>query len=273
MTLLHALILGIIEGLTELLPVSSTAHLMLASAVMGIPETEFVKTFLIAVQLGAVVAVGLYYIRRVFRSRLLWKKVLAAFVPTALIGFALYDVVKNVLLENLLVAGIALVVGGIAMILIEVFVEKKEKNEQSEIATTETNRVSAIDPASISYSKAIAIGFVQALALVPGVSRSGATIIGGRLMRINRRALVEFSFLLAIPVIAGATGLDLVKSELVFTSYHTVLTLGVGMAAAGLTTWGVITWFIRYIERHTFVAFGWYRIVAGLVAILFATLR
>ena len=261
MNLLHAIILGIVEGLTELLPISSTAHLMFASAILGIEESEFVKTFLIAVQLGAVAAVALYYMRRIFNSHLLWKKVLAAFIPTALIGFVLYDFVKGFLLENMLVAGIALVVGGMIMIAIELLTKKEDEYTPNEIA-----------PESISYGKAIAIGFIQALALVPGVSRSGATIIGGRLMKINRRALVEFSFLLAIPVIGGAVFLDLVKTDLSAASSDMTILLVVGMLVAGLTTWGVISWFIRYIKRHTFISFGIYRIVIGVAAILFATL-
>ncbi len=260
MTIIQAIILGIVEGLTELLPVSSTAHLMLASAALGIQETEFIKSFLIAVQLGAVIAVALYYVRRIVRSKMLWKKVLAAFVPTAAIGFVLYDVVKGFLLENLLIAGSALIAGGIVMIIVELVTAHKD------VASVP----SALAPESISYGKAIAIGCVQALALIPGVSRSGATIIGGRLMGINRRALVEFSFLLAIPVIGGAVFLDLVKTGSLDASSPMTTLLVVGMLCAGLTTWGVIHWFIRYIERHTFIAFGIYRIGIGIMALLFA---
>lgn len=261
MTLLHAIILGIVEGLTELLPVSSTAHLMVTSAVLGIDDTALLTSFLIAVQLGAVIAVALYYVRRIVSSHVLWKKVLAAFIPTALIGFILYDVVKGFLLESILIAGIALIVGGIVMILVERFVAENDRHDET-----------AVTVESLSYPQAVMIGCIQTLALIPGVSRSGATIIGGRLMKIHRRTLVEFSFLLAIPVIAGAVGLDLIKTDLSGVSSHMILLILVGMLVAGLTTWAVIRWFIRYIERHTFVAFGWYRIIFGTLLVLFVIL-
>ncbi len=255
MTLLHAGILGIIEGLTELLPVSSTAHLMIASALLNIQETEFLKTFLIAIQLGAIIAVCLYYVRRIFSSRTLWKKVLVAFVPTAVLGYLLFNIVKNIFLENLIVVGWALVIGGVIMIIIEEYIRK-------------SNRKIAKDFVEVSYWQAFLLGCVQSLALIPGVSRSGATIMGGLLMKIPRTVIVEFSFLLAIPVIAAATGLDLLKANVDQFSTHDITTLLVGAVSAGLVTWGVIVVFMRYIRKHTFIAFGWYRIVLGALVLL-----
>lgn len=261
MTIIQAVILGIVEGLTELLPVSSTAHLMIASAVLQIQETELVKTFLISVQFGAIVAICLYYARRIFTSRTLWRKVLTAFVPTALIGFVLYPFVKNVLLENLVVVGWALIVGGIVMIIIEEY--SRKSNKEIEAQFTEIN-----------YRQAFLLGCVQTLALVPGVSRSGATIIGGLSLSIPRKAIVEFSFLLAIPVIAGATFLDITQSQfLLHVTRDTLILFGVGMLVAGLITWAVIVWFLKFIQRHTFIGFGWYRIVLGAAVLLFVTLR
>lgn len=256
MTLLHAIILGITEGLTELLPISSTAHLLIASTLLHIQETEFVKTFLIGIQLGAIIAVALYYFRRVFASKIIWKKILAAFIPTAVIGYLLFDIVKNIFLENLVVVGWALLVGGVAMIAIEYWVGKKSLPSEGSVET-------------ISYKQAVILGCVQALALIPGVSRSGATILGGLVMKIPRAAIVEFSFILAIPVIAAATGLDVLKANVSLFTASEFLLLGVGGIVAGIVIWLVIVAFMRFIKRHTFKVFGWYRIVAGLLVLLF----
>lgn len=256
MTLLHAIILGVVEGLTELLPVSSTAHLLITATLLHIQETEFVKTFLISIQLGAIIAVGLYYVRRIFASRTIWKKIVAAFIPTAVLGFLLFDIVKNVFLENLIVVGWALLLGGVAMIVIEYWVGKRTVTSEGSVET-------------ISYQQAIVLGCVQALALIPGVSRSGATILGGLLMKIPRAAIVEFSFILAIPVIAAATGLDIVKTNITTFGSQELLMLLVGALVAGLVTYGVIVAFMRFIRRHTFIPFGWYRIIVGALVLLF----
>jgi len=256
MTLLHAIILGFVEGLTELLPVSSTGHLLVVSTILGIPETEFVKTFLISIQLGAIVAVCIYYVRRILGSRTIWKKIIAAFIPTAAIGFILYGVVKNILLESLPIVGWALLIGGIVMIAIEYWVGKKDIPSEGSIN-------------AISYRQAVVLGCVQALALIPGVSRSGATILGGLVMKIPRAAIVEFSFILAVPVIVAAAGFDLLKTGVSGFSVHEVAVLVVGAVIAGLVTWGVIVAFMRFIKKHTFMIFGWYRIVTGLLILIF----
>lgn len=256
MTLLHAIILGIVEGLTELLPVSSTAHLLVTSSLLGIQQAELVKTFLVAVQFGAVITVCLYYARRIFASRTLWKKILVAFIPTAALGFILYNFVKDILFENLVVIGWALIIGGVVMIVIEEYGRKSNKKIAQEFT-------------EVSYLQSFILGCVQSIALIPGVSRSGATIIGGLMMNIPRKAIVEFSFLLAIPVIGSATVLDLAKADVLHMTQDTLVIFAIGMIVAGLVTWAVIVWFIRFIERHTFIAFGWYRIVLGAIVLLF----
>lgn len=256
MTLLHAIILGIVEGLTELLPVSSTAHLLITSSLLGIQQTEITKTFLIAVQLGAIIAVFLYYIRRIFSSRTLWKKVLTAFIPTAVIGLLLYGFVKDILFENFTVIGWALVIGGVVMIIIEEYARKSNKKINESFV-------------EISYKQSFLLGCVQSLALIPGVSRSGATIIGGLMMNIPRKAIVEFSFLLAVPVIGAAVFLDALKTDVLMLPTSTLWIFVVGMVVAGLVTWAVIVWFTRFIQRHTFIAFGWYRIVLGALVLIF----
>lgn len=250
MNLLHALILGILEGLTEFLPISSTAHLIAANKMLGLTETEFLKSFDIYIQLGAILAVVVLFAKKLLTNWRLFWRVTAAFIPTALIGLIAYPFVKRVLLENLLVCGLALLIGGIVLIAFEKWHSSQEAAEK------------------ISYKQAAGVGFFQALAMIPGVSRSAATIIGGQTLGIDRKTIVEFSFLLAIPTMAAASGLDLIKSQAAFDSQEWQL-LVVGFLAAFLTALLAIRFFLKYIQKHSFAAFGWYRIAAGLLILLF----
>src|SRR3989344_3612386 len=163
MTIVQAIILGIVEGVTEFLPVSSTGHLILASKLFGIAEDNFTKSFEIAIQFGAILSVVVLYFKKIFSDKNLWKRVLTAFLPTAVIGFLLYGVIKNFLLSNSLIVVWSLFLGGIALILFEIWYKKQ----------------AVVVGHEISYKKSFAVGVVQALAVIPGVSRSGATIIGG----------------------------------------------------------------------------------------------
>lgn len=250
MNILHAIILGIIEGLTEFLPISSTAHLIVANRLLGIPLTDFVKSFDIIIQLGAILAVVILYIRRLLFDRPTLYRIIVAFIPTALIGFFLYPILKNNLLENIRLIAYALVIGGVIMIIFEQ-TRKSEKIEKH-----------------ISYYRALLIGVFQSLAIIPGVSRSGATIIGGQSLGISRKAIVEFSFLLAIPTMLAATGLDVIKNDFNFTSSEWSL-LAVGFVTAFITALLAVQFFLRYIEKHSFSAFGWYRIIIGLLILFF----
>jgi len=250
MNILHAIILGIIEGLTEFLPISSTAHLIVANRLLGIPLTDFVKSFDIIIQLGAILAVVILYIRRLLFDRPTLYRIIVAFIPTALIGFFLYPIIKNNLLENIRLIAYALVIGGVIMIIFEQ-TRKSEKIEKH-----------------ISYYRALLIGVFQSLAIIPGVSRSGATIIGGQSLGISRKAIVEFSFLLAIPTMLAATGLDVIKNDFNFTSSEWSL-LAVGFVTAFITALLAVQFFLRYIEKHSFSAFGWYRIIIGLLILFF----
>ncbi len=250
MNILHAIILGIIEGLTEFLPISSTAHLIVANRLLGIPLTDFVKSFDIIIQLGAILAVVILYIRRLLFDRPTLYIIIVAFIPTALIGFFLYPIIKNNLLENIRLIAYALVIGGVIMIIFEQ-TRKSEKIEKH-----------------ISYYRALLIGVFQSLAIIPGVSRSGATIIGGQSLGISRKAIVEFSFLLAIPTMLAATGLDVIKNDFNFTSSEWNL-LAVGFVTAFITALLAVQFFLRYIEKHSFSAFGWYRIIIGLLILFF----
>lgn len=246
MNFFQAIILGIIEGLTEFLPISSTAHLIIANRLLAISITDFVKSFDIIIQLGAILAVVVLYARRLLLDRPTFQKIIVAFIPTAIIGFFLYPFIKNNLLENIPLMAYALIIGGIIMIIFE-YKKPTQKLEKH-----------------ISYYRALLIGFFQSLAIIPGVSRAGATIIGGQSLGISRKTIVEFSFLLAIPTMVAASGLDVIKSDFKFTTYEWSL-LAVGFVTAFITALLAVRFFLRYIEKHSFSAFGWYRIIIGLL--------
>ena len=252
MNIIHAIILGIVEGVTEFLPVSSTGHLILVSKILSIAQTDFVKTFEIAIQLGAILAVIILYWKKLFVSFEMIKKIIVAFIPTGILGFILYKLIKGVLLGNLWVVVGSLLIVGIIMIIVELYLKKKE------FKTKELK--------DISYAQAASIGVIQSLGMIPGVSRSGATIIGGLLMGIDRKTIVDFSFLLAIPTMLAATGYDLLKN------FHNISSsqfdvLGVGLLVSFLIAIPFIKFLIGFVKKYDFIPFGIYRIF---VAILFA---
>ncbi len=256
MTFIETIILSIVEGFTEFLPVSSTAHLLLTGEILKIEQTAFFKTFVIAIQLGAMLAVIVLYWRRVLKNLNLTKKILVAFVPTAIIGFLLYNIIKNFLFDDFKIIAYALILGGIIILVFEKFQKKKESPKEDQKLE------------DISYKKSFLIGFVQALAVIPGVSRSGATIIGGMLAGISRKNIVEFSFLLAVPTIFSATGYDLFKSGIDFSSQN-ISTLLLGLVGSFIFAWLSIKFFIRFVQNHSFAVFGLYRILLGILIILF----
>jgi undecaprenyl-diphosphatase len=251
MTLLDAIILGIVEGITEFLPVSSTGHLILASALLKLKDSEFLKSFEIAIQLGAILSVVVLYARSLIKDRELVQKTIVAFIPTCIIGLLAYKLVKQYLLGNELIVVAALLVGGIVLILFELLQRRKPEGSKQ-----------------ITYSQAIYIGLFQCISMIPGVSRSAATILGGLVIGIERKTIVEFSFLLAVPTMAAATALDMYKSASLFSSVQVELLL-VGFVISFIVALFSIKFLLRYIQNHTFIAFGIYRI---LVALLFWTL-
>ncbi len=260
-----SLILGIVEGITEFLPISSTAHLILTSHLLGIAQTEYVKSFEIAIQSGAILAVAVLYWRRITDLPLI-KKIIVAFIPTGIIGLALYKVVKTYLIGNLSLMLWALALGGIVLI----FVEWHLRRGAAAVAAAPRKPEEPTAPLDIamgvSYGQALALGIFQAVAMIPGVSRSGATIVGGLLMGIERRTIAEFSFLLAIPTMAAATGLDLIKNAGAFNTDQ-FLSLAIGFVASFITAIIAIRWLLTYIRSHSFASFGIYRIA---IAIVFA---
>ena len=251
MEIKDAFILGVVEGLTEFLPVSSTGHLILTAHVLGLPHDEFTKSFEIAIQLGSILAVVFIYFERFIKDYETWKRVILAFIPTGLIGFALYKLIKGYLIGNDLVVVINLFLGGIVLILADRYCEK-------------FCYLRDID--DLPVKKAPIIGLFQALAVVPGVSRSGATIIGGMLMGLSRRSAAEFSFILAVPTMLMATAYDLFKTGGQFESSQWEL-LGVGFITAFFTAMVSVKLFLKFLNSHGFTIFGVYRMI---VAILYA---
>jgi undecaprenyl-diphosphatase len=252
MTLTQSAVLAVIEGLTEFLPVSSTGHMILASAVMKIQDNEFVKSFEIAIQLGAVLSIVLIYAKRFLKGVSLHLKLLTAFLPTAVIGFLAYHTIKTYLFNPTVVA-VSLIVGGVLLIL----VDKHAANKASATPSLEM----------ISYKNAFFIGLIQCVSMIPGVSRAAATIIGGIFNGLDKKQATEFSFLLAVPTMCAATGYDLLKTPLAFSSFEVKLLLlgsAIAFAVAGIT----VLIFRSLVERYGFKHFGYYRIAVGLIFLL-----
>jgi undecaprenyl-diphosphatase len=247
-SLLHALILGIVEGITEFLPVSSTAHLILTTHLLQLQETEFVKSFTIIIQLGAILSVVLLYWKKFWNWDVLIK-LAVAFIPTGVIGLTVYKIVKSYLLGNLHVVLGSLLVGGIALIVFEHF-NKQEMGDE-------------IDFSEITYGRALLIGLFQTIAVIPGVSRSAATIVGGSLIGISKRTIVEFSFMLAVPTMLAASLLDLYKSHSAIA--ENIPALGVGFVVSFVTAIIAIKSFLSFLKKRDFTFFGYYRIVLAVV--------
>jgi undecaprenyl-diphosphatase len=243
----HAVILGVVEGITEFLPISSTAHLILASHALGIQETEFLKSFEIIIQLGAILSVVVLYWNRFLHLEVL-KKLVVAVIPTGVIGLTVYKAIKGYLLGNIAVVLTTLLVGGVALIIFERFQQRDDRD---------------VDFNEISYRKAFLIGLFQSIAVIPGVSRSAATIVGGSLLGVSKRTIVEFSFMLAVPTMLAASGLELVKNRTALNGNLEIL--AIGFVVSFLTAILAIKSFLGYIKKRDFSAFGWYRIVLAVV--------
>ncbi len=247
-----AIILGLVEGFTEFLPVSSTAHLILTSRLLGLGQTNFIKTFEIAIQSGAMLAVIAIYWRKLIDVEVL-KRVIAAFIPTAIVGLIFYKIVKNYLFESQTVILIALALGGIVLIFFEKFIRQEN---------------SVTDIKQLSYGKVVWVGLAQAVSIIPGVSRSAATIVGGMFLGISKEAIVEFSFLLAIPTILAATVFDLIKSPNIFLADQ-LTGLGMGFIVSFLAAWISIKFLLSYVRNNSLAIFGWYRLILVAVFVLF----
>ena len=253
MNIFQAIILAIIEGLTEFLPVSSTGHMIIGSSIMGIQEDDFVKLFTVAIQFGAILSVLVLYFKRFFRSVDFYLKLFVAFIPAAIFGFLFSDKIDQ-MLESPMVVAVSLVVGGVVL----VFIDKVFKNGQQD------------DADKIAYPTAFVIGLFQCIAMIPGVSRSAATIIGGMTQKLTRKAAAEFSFFLAVPTMFAATAkkmLDYFQGGGSFTGEQ-VQVLVVGNVVAFIVAMIAIKTFISFLSKNGFKIFGIYRIVVGLIIII-----
>ncbi|WP_308514699.1 undecaprenyl-diphosphate phosphatase [Sphingomonas flavescens] len=267
--LLIAIILGIVEGVTEFLPVSSTGHLILATELLGF-DAEKWAAFNVIIQLGAILAIVVLYWRTFWAvlegmlkgNAVSWRfvrNVLIGFMPSAILGFLLINKIEA-LLGNAHIVAVALIVGGVAILIIEKMVK----------------RTDIIGVAEMPLKTAIGVGLVQCLAMIPGVSRSGATIMGGLSLGVERRTAAEFSFFLAIPTMVGATTLELVKHHDTLLSGASGVgftAVAVGFIVSFIVAIVVVRGFVAYISRHGFAPFAWYRIIAGAAALVWLSIR
>ena len=253
MGFIDAIILGVVEGITEFFPISSTGHLILTAELLGLPETDFLKTFQIVIQLGAILAIVTLYWRKLLFDQDVIKKIIIALLPALGIGFVLYKLIRQ-LFESSLIVVVSLFVGGVILVLFEWW----RRNRIDEGSSIET----------MSYKTAFLVGLFQTLSVVPGVSRAGATLLGGMILGMKRQAIVEFSFLLAVPTMISATALDIWKSGSLFSSAD-VPFLAVGFVTAFVVAILAVKFLLRYVETHTFMAFGVYRIVVAVFFFLF----
>lgn len=245
--IVHTLIIGIIEGLTEFVPVSSTAHLLLTGTVLGMPHDAFLEALSISIQSGAIVAVIIYFWKFLWSHLRIIPKLVVGFIPTGIAGITLYPLIKSALGSTTIIA-LALILGGIGLILI--------KPIDTDTAISD-----------ISYKQAFWIGVSQILAFVPGTSRAGATLIGGTLLGIPRQTIVSFSFLLAIPTILGATVVEV--RHVSGLSTHEWALIGFGTLIAFATALLSIRFFMNLMTRKPLSWFGWYRIIIGVLVLLF----
>ncbi len=264
MDYLQAVVLAIIEGITEFLPISSTGHMIIASSFFGIAHDDFTKLFTVVIQLGAILSVVVLYLRRFFQTLDFYFKLLVAFIPAVVFGL-LFSKKIDALLENPITVAVSLVLGGILLLKVDDwFTQKEDPSLKGELAkqTQETEK--------ISYATALKIGLFQCLAMIPGVSRSGASIIGGMSQKLSRKTAAEFSFFLAVPTMLGATVkkcYDYYKDGFVLT-HDQINFLIIGNVVAFIVAMLAIKSFIGYLSKHGFKMFGYYRIVAGLAILI-----
>ena len=252
MDIFQAIIIGIIEGFTEFLPISSTGHMIVASKFLGIEESALMKAYQVIIQFAAILAVMLLYREKItFKKVDLWMKLFVAFLPLAIVGFIFKDVIKT--LFNVETVAWMFIIGGVIFLVVEYFYTEKEHHIK--------------DVEKVSYTQAWWVGFAQIFSLVPGTSRAGATIIGGLLSGLDRKTSMEFSFLLAIPVMAAVTGYDLLKHYQDFADANWGAFI-VGFITAFIVAYVTIKLFLVFIERFTFVAFGVYRIIFGIILLM-----
>jgi len=255
MDIFQAIIIGIIEGFTEFLPISSTGHMIVASQYLGIDQTALTKAYEVIIQFAAILAVMLVYRDKITLEKIaLWQKLFVAFLPLAIVGFIFKDLIKELFTVN--TVAIMFIVGGIVFLIVEKFYKEDETHTK--------------DVEEVTYKQAFLVGVAQIFSLIPGTSRAGATIIGAMLLKMDRKTSAEFSFLLAIPVMGAVTAYDLLKhySEFADANWSAFI---IGFIAAFLVAYITIKLFLVFLQRFTFVSFGIYRIVFGIVLLTLAS--
>jgi undecaprenyl-diphosphatase len=252
MTTIQAILLGIVEGLTEFLPVSSTGHLSIASHFLQIAQTDQVVLFEIAIQLGAILAVVFIYWKKLFDIKLLMK-LFVAFLPTGLAGVLIYKFIKA-MLDNEIIIALSLILGGIVLIVVEKIYQARYVQQK-------------IQHEEIDYKKAFILGVCQCVSMIPGVSRSGAVMTAGLILNIKRNVLVEFTFLLAVPTMFAATLYSLYKSRDILSAEY-LQTLGIGFIVSFIVAFIVVKAFLDYVRKFDFIPFGIYRIIFGLFILI-----
>lgn len=252
MSIFESIILAIIEGVTEFLPVSSTGHMIIGSSLMGIADDPFTKMFTVAIQLGAILSVVVLYWKRFFQSWDFYFRILLAFIPAAVFGLLFKDTI-DALLERVDIVGYTLLLGGIFFLFVDRIFHTDHLNEDE-----------------VTYPKAFKIGFFQVIAMVPGVSRSAATIIGGLSQKLTKKTAAEFSFFLAVPTMFGATVLSIINFYRDGGSFgeSEITALIIGNIVAFLVAMAAIKSFITFLTRHGFRVFGYYRIVVGIIILV-----
>jgi undecaprenyl-diphosphatase len=254
MDYIQAVVLAIIEGITEFLPISSTGHMIIASSFFGIAHDDFTKLFTVVIQLGAILSVVVLYFKRFFQTLDFYFKLLVAFIPAVVFGL-LFGKKIDALLENPITVAVSLVLGGIILLKVDDWFTDKEETQETE---------------KISYTTAFKIGLFQCLAMIPGVSRSGASIIGGMSQKLSRTTAAEFSFFLAVPTMLGATMkkcYDYYKDGFVLSNEQINLLI-IGNVVGFIVAMLAIKSFIGYLSKHGFKMFGYYRIIAGLATLI-----
>lgn len=252
MNLFETIIIAIVEGLTEFLPVSSTGHMIITQGILGVKSTEFVKLFTICIQFGAILSVLVLYWKRFFQTMNFYYKLFVAFIPAAIIGFLAGDFIDS-MLESVLVVAIMLIIGGVFMLFCDKWFNNPQENQ------------------TITYKKGFIIGLFQCIAMIPGVSRSMATIVGGMTQKLTRKTAAEFSFFLAVPTMLAASGYKLLKAIITPEGQQLLMdnmpTLIIGNVVAFIVAMLAIKFFINFLTKYGFKAFGYYRIIIGVIII------
>jgi len=255
MTIFHSFILGIVEGITEFLPISSTAHLIVTSRILNLPQTDFQKFFEVFIQSGAILAVIFLYLQYVLKNKSVIKTIIFSFIPTAVIGLFLYKIIKNIFFESNILIVAAMFIIGLVFLAMEYFIKQKKLILEKSIS-------------EIGIKEAIIIGLGQSLAVVPGVSRAGIVMVFMMMLGYRREESAKYSFLLAVPTILAATGLDLFKTiQTVTISLREVGLLAIGFVVSLITAYLVVKWFVGFLQKNSLVVFGIYRILLALLII------